>query len=111
RNQRKFSVGIAVGVLGVSASFAPAMAGPPGTLGGSRLLATGGVMQIEGSAGGGTVPWALIAGVGTDAQIGGSGFCTEARVQKFDLRSCGLAVGFFDRVEVSYARQKFDLDE
>jgi hypothetical protein len=79
--------------------------------GGNRLLATGGVMEVEGSAGGGAVPWALIAGLGTDAQIGGSGFCTEARVQRFDLKSCGVAVGFYDRVEVSYAKQKFDLEE
>ena len=79
--------------------------------GSNRLLATGGVTQVEGSAGGGVVPWALIAGLGTDAQIGGSGFCTETRVQKFDLKSCGLAVGFHDRVEVSYAKQTFDLDE
>jgi len=78
---------------------------------GNRLLATGGVMQIEGSAGGGAVPWALIAGLGTDEQVGGSGFCTHARQQKFELRSCGLALGFYDRVEVSYAKQKFDLDE
>jgi hypothetical protein len=79
--------------------------------GSNRLLATGGVMEVEGSAGGGAVPWALIAGLGTDEQIGGSGFCTEARVQKFDLESCGVAVGLNDRVEVSYAQQKFDLDE
>lgn len=79
--------------------------------GSNRLLATGGVMEIEGSAGGGAVPWALIAGLGTDAQIGGSGFCTEARVQRFDLESCGVAVGLYDRVELSYARQKFDLHE
>ena len=79
--------------------------------GSNRLLATGGVMEIEGSAGGGAVPWALIAGLGTDAQIGGSPFCTDARQQKFELRSCGLAVGFYDRVEVSYAKQRFDLDE
>ncbi len=86
-------------------------AAPPAVGGSNRLLATGGVMQIEGSAGGGAVPWALIAGLGTDAQIGGSAFCTKARVQKFDLESCGLAVGFYDRVEVSYARQHFDLNE
>ena len=87
------------------ASVTPVMAGS------NRLLATGGVMQIEGSAGGGAVPWALIAGLGTDEQIGGSAFCTGARVQKFALRSCGLAVGFRDRVEVSFADQDFDLDE
>jgi hypothetical protein len=78
---------------------------------GNRLLATGGVMEIEGSAGGGAVPWALIAGLGTDEQVGGSAFCTHARPQKFELRVCGLAVGFYDRVELSYANQRFDLDE
>lgn len=79
--------------------------------GSNRLLATGGVMEIEGSAGGGAVPWALIAGLGTDAQTGGSAFCTNARQQSFELRSCGVAVGFRDRLEVSYARQRFDLDD
>lgn len=77
----------------------------------NRLLATGGVMQIEGSAGGGAVPWALIAGLGTDEQVGGSAFCTRAHVQKFQLDSCGVAVGVFDRFEIPYARQDFDLDE
>lgn len=79
--------------------------------GSDRLLATGGVMQIEGSAGGGAVPWALIAGLGTDAQVGGSAFCTRARTQKFEFGSCGLALGLLDRVELSYARQSFDLEE
>ena len=79
--------------------------------GGNRLLATGGVMEIEGSAGGGAVPWALIAGLGTDTQVGGSAFCTNARQQKFELRSCGLALGFHDRVEISYAKQRFDLEK
>ena len=78
---------------------------------GNRLLATGGVMEIEGSAGGGAVPWALIAGLGTDEQVGGSGFCTQARQQKFALRTCGLAIGIHDRVEISYANQDFDLDD
>ncbi|MBC8027395.1 MAG: DUF3034 family protein, partial [Steroidobacteraceae bacterium] len=86
-------------------------AAPLAVGGSNRLLATGGVMQIEGSAGGGAVPWALIAGLGTDAQIGGSAFCTKVHVQKFELASCGLAIGFHDRVEISYARQRFDLDE
>lgn len=78
---------------------------------GNRLLATGGVMQIEGSAGGGLTPWALIAGLGTDRQVGASAFCTSVNPQDFNLRSCGLALGIRDRVEVSYARQRFDLDK
>jgi hypothetical protein len=74
-----------------------------------RLPATGGVMQIEGAAGGGLVPWALIAGLGTRDQIGGSVFCTGIEPQDFSLTSCGVAVGIRDRVEISYARQDFDL--
>lgn len=79
--------------------------------GSNRLLATGGVAQLEGSAGGGLTPWALIAGLGTDEQIGGSAYCTQVRPQAFALRSCGLALGVRDRVEFSFASQHFDLGE
>lgn len=76
---------------------------------GDRLLATGGVMQLEGAAGGGLTPWAVIAGLGTDAQIGASGFCTRVRPQDFTLDSCGVALGIDNRFELSLARQHFDL--
>jgi hypothetical protein len=76
---------------------------------GDRLLATGGVMELEGSAGGGLTPWALIAGLGTNKQIGASGFCTRVVPQDFSLTSCGVAVGILNRVEVSVAHQKFTL--
>lgn len=75
---------------------------------GDRLLATGGAHQVEGTGGGGIVPWALIAGYGTNAQIGGSAFYTRVQTQDFDLDSYGLAVGIFDRVELSFAKQKLD---
>ena len=39
-------------------------------LAGDRLIATSGVSQIEGAAGGGLVPWAVIAGYGTRDQFG-----------------------------------------
>ena len=76
--------------------------------GGDRLLATGGAQQVEGAGGGGVVPWALIAGYGTNQQIGGSVFYTNVDTQDFKLDSYGLAVGIFDRLEVSFAKQKFD---
>jgi Protein of unknown function (DUF3034) len=79
------------------------------SLAGDRLLATGGVMNLEGSAGGGLTPWALIAGLGTDREVGASAFCTQVKPQDFRLDSCGVAAGFFDRVEVSAARQTFNL--
>jgi hypothetical protein len=76
---------------------------------GDRLLATGGVMEIEGSAGGGLTPWALIGGLGTDEQIGASGFCTQVKTQDFRLDSCGALIGIDNRLELSAARQTFDL--
>jgi len=76
---------------------------------GDRLLATGGIMELEGSAGGGLTPWAVIAGLGTDDQIGASAFCTQVKPQDFKLDSCGVAAGFYDRLELSVDRQTFNL--
>ena len=76
---------------------------------GDRLLATGGVTQIEGAAGGGLVPWAVIAGDGTRDQIGITAFHTNIFIDDFVLKSTGVAVGINDRVELSLTRQLFSL--
>jgi hypothetical protein len=73
-----------------------------------RLEWTGAVTQIEGSAGGGLVPWALVGGLGTNEQIGATAFVTYVSTQDFSLRAAGASVGVDDRVEVSVARQRFD---
>lgn len=79
-------------------------------LAGDRLLATGGVTQVEGAAGGGLSPWALITGYGTDQQVGGSAFFTTLRTRGgFELNSGGVSIGFNNRVEISLAQQKFGL--
>ncbi len=75
---------------------------------GDRLLATGGAQEVEGQGGGGVVPWALIAGYGTRDQVGGSAFYTHVHTGDFDLDSYGAAVGIFNRVELSVAKQDFD---
>lgn len=82
-----------------------AMAKSPG----DRLAATGGVTQIEGAAGGGLTPWALIAGYGTRDQIGATAFYTRADPSDFTLQAGGVAVGIYDRLEISYARQQLGL--
>lgn len=74
-----------------------------------RILATGGVTQIEGAAGGGIVPWALIAGYGTRDEIGATAAYTYLDISDFRLQSASAAVGFYDRVEVSVARQRLGL--
>ncbi len=74
-----------------------------------RLLATGGATQIEGAAGGGIVPWAVIAGYGTREQHGGTAFYSRVDTGDYALDSYGVAYGFGNRLEVSLAFQRFDL--
>lgn len=81
------------------------LAGP--TLAGGKLLATPGVAQIEGSGGGGIVPWAQLAGYATEDQIAGSGFCSRADLKNFSLNVCGAQLNIRNRLELSYAQQTF----
>jgi len=74
----------------------------------ARLLATGGLSQIEGAAGGGLSTWALITGYGSRDAIGGNVHGTIAALDDFRFTSYGAAIGILDRVELSYARQRFD---
>lgn len=75
-----------------------------------KLLATPGVSQVEGSGGGGLVPWAQLAGYATEDEIALSAFCTLAKVKDFQLNTCGGQANFYDRVEISVAEQNFDVD-
>ncbi len=73
-----------------------------------KLLLTGGVSSIDGAAGGGLTPWAVIGSNATAGEIGASAFATRTTTQDFGLNAYGAAVGFYDRVELSVARQDFD---
>ena len=72
-----------------------------------KLLATGGVSQVEGAGGGGLTPWALITGYGTRDGIGANVHNTYVSLGNYRLNSYGVAVGLYDRVELSYAKQSF----
>ena len=78
---------------------------------GGKLLLTGGVTQLEGSAGGGLTPWAVIGGYGSRDQIGANAFYTRVNVGDYHLDDAGVMVGFYDRVELSYAQQRFDTEQ
>lgn len=73
-----------------------------------KLLATGGVSQIEGAGGGGLTPWALIGGYGTRDSYGANLHATHVSTQDYSLQSYGFAVGLADRVELSLANQIFE---
>lgn len=73
-----------------------------------KLLLTGGVSTIAGSAGGGLTPWAVIGSNATAGEVGFSGYVTRAATQDYSLNGYGVALGLHDRVELSLARQDFD---
>jgi hypothetical protein len=93
---------------------APAPAPSRQTLGGfsvsNRLVLTGGVTSIEGAAGGGLTPWAVIGGMGSRDEIGATAFATAIPLNDYDFYAYGALIGIRDRVEISFARQTFDLN-
>jgi hypothetical protein len=76
-----------------------------------KLLATGGVSNLEGAGGGGLATWALTSGYGTRDGVGLDAHFTYIGLGSYSLWTEGAAVGLFDRVELSYARQTFDTED
>ena len=74
-----------------------------------RLLATGGASSLEGAAGGGITPWAVLAGYGEKGEWGADVFATRVETGDYRLDVAGMAVAYDNRIELSYARQRLDL--
>jgi hypothetical protein len=91
--------------LGLSLSFGSSLA----LADNGRLLATGGASSIDGAGGGGITPWAVLAGYGEQSEWGGTAFVTRVETGDYRLDVAGGAVSFDNRIELSYARQRFDL--
>lgn len=70
-----------------------------------RLLATGGVTTIDGTAGGGIVPMAVLAGYGTASQHGGVVSGSRLDTGDFSLTTYAAAWSWHNRVELSVSRQ------
>jgi hypothetical protein len=95
------------GLAGICAALALG-SGP--ALAGDRVLASSGVSQVEGAAGGGLSPWAVIAGAGSRDQIGAFAYATHVHTRGgYVLEAAGAAVGFYDTLELSVARWRFGL--
>ncbi len=88
--------------------FAAALAGTAANADTGKLLLTGGVTSIDGAAGGGLTPWAVIGTQATNGERGASATATVARTRDFGLDVIGVAAAYDDRFEVSLARQRFD---
>ena len=99
-------------VLGIGlAALVSAPAFAEGMFDGGKLLATGGVSDIEGAGGGGLATWAMITGYGTDHSFGVNGHYTAVALPDYNLHTAGVAVGLHDRLELSYAWQGFDTQD
>jgi hypothetical protein len=72
-----------------------------------KLLATGGVIQLEGAGGGGLTPWATITGYGSEDSYGVNAHITQVSTQDYRLQTAGVAIGIADKLEMSLATQKF----
>lgn len=75
-----------------------------------KLIATPGVSQIEGSAGGGLVAWAQLAGYASRDEIAVNAFCSHGNVDDYKLDVCGVQLNLYDRLELSIAEQEFDVE-
>ncbi len=81
----------------------------PAFAGEGKLIATAGTSQFEGSAGGGIVPWAVLAGYDSRDEVSASVFATKVSVDDYRLSAYGAALSFYDRLELSAAQHTFDI--
>ncbi len=90
----------AVAVMGASPCVTLAETG--------KLLLTGGVSSVDGAAGGGISPWAVVGTNATDGQMGYSAYISTLGLPDYRLTTYGAAVAIRNRVEVSASQQDLD---
>ena len=73
-----------------------------------KLVLTGGVSSIDGAAGGGLTPWAVIGSNATEGELGLSAHVSHLETKDYGLATYGAAIGWNERVEASIARQDFN---
>lgn len=76
----------------------------------SRLLATGGASTIEGVAGGGIVPMAVLSGYGAQEEQSAVAFASHVDTADYQLDVVGGSVSWANRIELSIAQQKLTHD-
>lgn len=87
-----------------AAAVAPAMTQAAA----GKLRLTGGVSTVDGAAGGGLSPWAVIGTQATEDEVGVSVHVSRATTRDYALTAAGVALGWNDRLELSFGRQRFD---
>ena len=70
-----------------------------------KLLLTGGVSTVEGAAGGGIVPWAVMGTQATDGEIGLSANLNQLATRDYGLKTYGLTLNLRNQIELSVGQQ------
>lgn len=78
--------------------------------GDGKLIGTAGLNTIEGTGGGGIVPWATLSGYDSRDEISANAFYTQVNVDDFRLDVLGASLSLYDRVEFSVAQHRFDVE-
>lgn len=95
-------------ILSATAVACTALIAAPALADTGKLVLTGGVSSIDGAAGGGLTPWAVIGSNAAGNEIGFSAHLSRAHTQDYGLATYGVAAGIHERVEISLAQQNFD---
>lgn len=74
-----------------------------------KLIGTAGLSQVEGVGGGGIVPWATLLGYDSEDEISLTASLTQVSLPDYRLHTLAAGASFYDAIEVSVARQTFDL--
>jgi hypothetical protein len=72
----------------------------------SRIIATGGATTLEGAAGGGIVPMAVISGYGAQEEWGATAFASYVNTPDYALKVAGASWSYHNRIELSVAEQQ-----
>jgi hypothetical protein len=103
KHLKKSNKPIAAGILLMGSLLsAPVLAGT------GKLVLTGGVSTIEGSAGGGLTPWAVIGTQATENEWGIAANITQARTDDYTVDTQGLTFAWDERIEFSLGSQTLD---
>lgn len=79
--------------------------------GGSKVIGSGGATSIDGMAGGGIVPWAVINGYASSGQWSLTSALSLVNVADYQLHSQGVSLSYDNRWELSYGQQQFSIDQ
>lgn len=67
--------------------------------GDGKLIGTAGLNQLEGSGGGGIVPWATLAGYDSQEQISVNAFTTQVDIDDYRLNVLGFSASLLPKLD------------